>query len=319
MMNKAPILNEIDVYNAVPADKRKSKIAEIADRLDVPCWFVAETLKETGCSVDLHWYSQQKRFGLKNTAVATQEAAPGDKAYLAKVVKVQDKTIREQAEKIRALEAELEQFQCQEQIKVETAQMIVTLKNRDEEISRLNAELDGYRAAADDREKLLHIIEHREKQIAHYERTCEEKDVQVRRLQTKNEELELYTNAVDNENAKLHEQIDLLLHGAAALKNAAEEEPEVPRPTFEMVPAKEYHSCRAPGGELELADVLNDFCRSLSGVESYLCGRILEALYCWRYNKTADPLRVLGGLVSELLEMELDEQEDMKCEASGII
>lgn len=58
-----------------------------------------------------------------------------------------------------------------------------------------------------------------------------------------------------------------------------------------------------------MSDVINDFCGPLIGVEAYLCGRIIEALYFWRYNKTADPLRVLGGLVSELIEMRLDERE----------
>lgn len=367
-MDKIEVSRLVDIYDATPADKKKSKIAEIADELNVPCWSVAEVLKEAGCDVNLLWFSQQKiKMQKRKSAAPTKEEADAEKAaekaaaaegtgankaYLQKIIKEQDRQLREKKECCEALqekgraladtirekdrelmekdaeirelkrEAELEKFQYQEQIKVETAQMIATLKNRDEEISRLNAELDGYRAAAEDRAGLLRLIEQREKQIAHYERICEEKDVQVRRLQTKNEELELYTNAVDNENAKLHEQINLLLNGAAALKNAAGEEPEAPRPNFEMLPAKEYPSCQAPGGELELADVLNDFCRSLSGVESYLCGRILEALWCWRYNKAADPLRVLGGLVSELIEMELDEQEtqeDVKCVTSGII
>jgi len=292
------ITDYIDVYDATPADKRKAKIAEIAEEMGVPPWEVSGALKAAGCGVSLQWYGQQKRKA-EAAAAATQPVMeePADAAYLKKIIKQQDKLLRQDKEAYVALEARAKDLAGQLHDK-DAALADAEAKTRaaEAEVGRLSQEIDGYRAAADDRAALKRSIDFLKDKIRYYQEQIENQN--------------LYINEVDNENATLNEQLDLLLHGAAALKDAAGEAQDAPRPTFEMVPAKEYPSRRVPGGELELADVLNDFCRNLSGVESYLCGRILEALWCWRLNNTADPLRVLGGLVSELIELRLEEREN---------
>jgi len=85
-------------------------------------------------------------------------------------------------------------------------------------------------------------------------------------------EAELYVNKVDNENAELHKQL----------------EQEI---------------------DLGMNDYINEFCEALHGVEAYLCGRIIESLYCWRYGDGLDPLRILPGLISELIDMQIDKKE----------
>ena len=281
-MNKAVVLNYIDVYDATPDDKKKSKIDEIADELDVPCWFVAEVLKEAGCDVNLLWFSQQKiKMQKRKSAAPTKDEADAEKAaekaagaegtsankaYLQKIIKEQDRQLREKKECCEALQ---EKGRALADTIREKDMMLM---EKDDEIRDLKREAEGYRAAEDDR------------------------------------------LALKNENDLLNAKIDLLLNGASILRDMASvvEEPEQSERRFDMEPAREYPACREPGGELELSEVLNDFCRSLGGVESYLCGRILEALWCWRL-KGSDALRVLQGLVSELIEMHLEEQEAPEC------
>lgn len=281
-MNKADVLRYIDVYDATPDDKKKGKIAEIADELDVPCWFVAEVLKEAGCDVNLLWFSQQKiKMQKRKSAVHTKDEADADataekaaaaegtganKAYLQKIIKEQDRQLKE-------MKKGCEELQKKGRALVETIhEKDLMLMEKDAEIRELKRETEGYRAAEDDR------------------------------------------LALRNENELLNAKVELLLNGASMLKEMASavEEPEEPAPHFEMEPAREYPACRVPGGELELAEVLNDFCRGLSGVESYLCGRIIEALWCWRL-QGSDALRVMQGLVSELIEMQLEEKEAAEC------
>jgi len=280
-MNKADVLRYIDVYDATPDDKKKGKIAEIADELDVPCWFVAEVLKEAGCDVNLLWFSQQKiKMQKRKSAVQTKDEADADaaaekaaaegtganKAYLQKIIKEQDRQLKEKKEFCEALQEKGRALA--DTIREKDRELM----EKDAEIRELKKEAEGYRAAEDDR------------------------------------------LALKNENALLNAKIDLLLNGASILRDMASvvEEPEQPVRRFEMEPAREYSTCRVPGGELDLCDVLNDFCRSLGGVEAYLCGRIIEALWCWRL-KGSDALRVLQGLVSELIEMQLEEQEAAEC------
>jgi len=167
-----------------------------------------------------------------------------------------------------------------------------------EELTEKDAELEGYRQAEDDRAKLKSSIDFLNEKIRYYKEQVELKEREIDELRS--------------ENAEMSQQIDLLYKGAAALKAETEEPPEEKTQHFEMEPVREYPSSRVPGGELELSDVLNDFCRNLGGVEAYLCGRVLEALWCWRL-AGSDALRVLGGLVSELIEMELEKEEAARC------
>ena len=281
-MNKAEVLRFVDVYDATPDDKKKGKIAEIADELDFPCWFVAEVLKEADCDVNLLWFSQQKiKMQKRKSAAPTKDEADAEKAaekaaaaegtsankaYLQKIIKEQDRQLREKKEYCEALQEKGRALA--DTIREKDRELM----EKDAEIRELKKEAEGYRAAEDDR------------------------------------------LALKNENDLLNAKIELLMYGASALGKmaAAVEEPEEPAPHFEMEPAREYPTCRVPGGELDLCDVLNDFCRSLGGVEAYLCGRIIEALWCWRM-KGSDALRVLQGLVSELIEMQLEEKEAAEC------
>lgn len=280
-MNKADVLRYIDVYDATPDDKKKGKIAEIADELNVPCWFVAEVLKEAGCDVNLLWFSQQKiKMQKRKSAAPTKDesdaekaaekaaAAEGtsaNKAYLQKIIKEQDRQLREKKEFCEALQEK------GRALADTIREKDLMLMEKDAEIRELKREAEGYRAAEDDR------------------------------------------LALKNENDLLNAKIDLLMNGASVLRETiAAEEQEEPAPHFEMEPVREYPDCRVPGGELDLCDVLNDFCRNLGGVEAYLCGRIIEALWCWRL-QGSDALRVLQGLVSELIEMQLEEKEAAEC------
>lgn len=281
-MDKIEVSRLVDIYEATPADKKKSKIAEIADELNVPCWSVAEVLKEAGCDVNLLWFSQQKiKMQKRKSAAPTKDEADAEKAaekaaaaegtgankaYLQKIIKEQDRQLREKKECCEALQEKGRALA--DTIREKDRELM----EKDAEIRELKREAEGYRAAEDDR------------------------------------------LALKNENDLLNAKIELLMNGAFILKEmaAAVEEPEEQAPHFEMEPAREYPACRVPGGELELSEVLNDFCRNLGGVESYLCGRILEALWCWRI-KGSDALRVLQGLVSELIEMQLEEKEASVC------
>lgn len=281
-MDKIEVSRLVEIYDATPADKKKRKIAEIADELNAPCWFVAEALKEVGCDVNLLWFLQQKiKMQKRKSAAPTKDEADADaaaekaaaaegtgasKAYLQKIIKEQDRQLREKKEFCEALQEKGRALA--DTIREKDRELM----EKDAEIRELKREAEGYRAAEDDR------------------------------------------LALKNENDLLNAKIDLLLNGASILRDMASvvEEPEQPERRFDMEPAREYPACRVPGGELDLCDVLNDFCRSLGGVEAYLCGRIIEALWCWRL-KGSDALRVLQGLVSELIEMQLEEKEASEC------
>lgn len=161
-MRKEQILNYIDVYNATPADKRKSKIAEIADGLGLQPWEVAETLKAAGCSVNLQWFNQQKRkanagsalegfqpFSLKtakNKAAAASDAdekaadaaaaaVPANVAYLKKIIDQQDKQLR------RDVEVHKEQQDREQELIRQIKEKDAELAKKDAEIRSLNAEL----------------------------------------------------------------------------------------------------------------------------------------------------------------------------------
>lgn len=270
-MSKEQILNYIDVYDATPAEKRKSKIAEIADGLGENPWDVAETLKAAGCSVNLQWFNQLKLKAMKaggdpdeRAAEAAAAATPADASYLRKIIARQDRQLKEDAERYKALE------------------------DRAKELANQLHEKDGALAQADAKIRSL--------------------NADLFRLQEEKEQLEIYVNEADNDNIKLHEILDQ--YEAEAGKPAERhffeieggEEPEADG-------GSEYPKITVPGGELDLADVINDFCGGLHGVEAYLCGRILEALWCWRLGNGADAMRVLQGLIQELLEMRLEEVE----------
>lgn len=281
-MDKVEVSRLVDIYNATPDDKKKGKISEIADELNAPCRFVAEVLKEAGCDVNLLWFSQQKIKMQKRKGVAADkdeadaekaaEKAAASESTSANKAYLQ-KIIKEQDRQLRGKNEYCEELQEKGRALADTIrEKDRELMEKDAEIRELKREAEGYRAAEDDR------------------------------------------RALRRENDLLTAKIDLLLNGASMLRDMASavEEPEEPAPHFEMEPVREYPDCRVPGGELELAEVLNDFCRGLSGVESYLCGRIIEALWCWRL-QGSDALRVLQGLVSELIEMQLDEKEAAEC------
>jgi len=305
------ILGYIDVYDATPDDKKKSKIAEIADELGVPPWEVAEQLKAAGCKVDLHWFNQQKikaaraasggqtsaaEAAAEKEAQAAQksEGTSANRAYLQKIIKEQDK-------RMRALKAERDELEHRGR------QLTGEIYDKDRELAELEAAL---RLAEEEKKTLEKKLEDMQGRYDYANAELTEAD----------RELDGYRAAEDdrlalrNENELLNAKIELLLNGASMLKEmaAAVEEPEEPAPHFEMEPLREYPALRVPGGELDLCDVLNDFCRNLGGVESYLCGRIIEALWCWRL-KGSDALRVLQGLVSELIEMQLEEKEASEC------
>lgn len=78
----------------------------------------------------------------------------------------------------------------------------------------------------------------------------------------------------------------------------------------QMYSEMEQKEDRTHPSDLGLNDFINEFCCELHGVEAYLCGRIIESLYCWRYGNGLDPLRILPGLIGELIDMQLEKKEE---------
>lgn len=78
----------------------------------------------------------------------------------------------------------------------------------------------------------------------------------------------------------------------------------------QMYSEMEQKEDRTHPSDLGLNDFINEFCCELHGVEAYLCGRIIESLYCWRYGNGLDPLRILPGLIGELIDMQLEQKEE---------
>ena len=405
-MSKEQILRYIDVYDATPADKRKNKIAEIADGLMLPPWEVAETLKAAGCSVNLQWFNQLKRKAMQagggdpdeRAAEAAAAAAPADASYLRKIIARQDRQLKEDAEKYKALEERAKDLANQLHDKDgELAKLDAALRAKDHELEtlekqleeidspdegstrpyrellqnhesakRINAalrkEIEGQRAAnavlveqieelkvelyrmREEKEQLEERAKDLANQLHDKDGELAQADAKIRslnaelfRLQEEKEQLEIYVNEADNDNIKLHEILDQYeaeldkpaerhffgIEGGEDVADgdrrgdAAEEsrcdhisaDGETEAEEAPAVNAREYPVCRVPGGELDLSEVINDFCGGLHGVESYLCGRILEALWCWRLGNGADAMRVLQGLIQELIEMQLDEAE----------
>ena len=60
---------------------------------------------------------------------------------------------------------------------------------------------------------------------------------------------------------------------------------------------------------LNMSDLINRFCYGLSGVNAYLTGRIVEALYRWRFAGEDEQLQLLPGLIEELANLIFDKTE----------
>lgn len=302
------ITDYIDVYDATPADDRKNKIQAIADGLGVPPWEVAEQLKAAGCSVNLQWFNQLKRKAMASAESGAQSAetegppeepAP-DAAYLKKIIERQDKMLREMAEREDRLK-ETRQFaenrakDLAERIHEkdgEIAALEAKLRQKDREIEELAGRLEEA-GADDDHEEAFRLL-HQNHEAAKKINAALRKELEEARdeLAEQDARIRKYVDDAWEQDCRIEKLKKELAESAAA----AEKEPA-------------RHFFGIEGGELDMADVINDFCGPLVGVDAYLCGRIIEALYCWRYNKTADPLRVLGGLVNEVIEMRTLERE----------
>ena len=189
-MRKEQILGYIDVYDATPEDKRKQKIREIADGLGMQPWEVAETLKAAGCNVNLQWFNQLKRKAMQaggvdpdeRAAEAASAAAPADAGYLRKIIVRQDRQLKEDAEKYKALEERAKDLGRQ-------------LHDKDAELAKKDAE------------------------IAMLQRRMGDLNAELFRLGEEKEHLEILVNEADNDNVKLHEILDQY---EAELDNPAE-------------------------------------------------------------------------------------------------
>lgn len=313
-MSKEQILNYIDVYDATPAEKRKSKIAEIADGLGLQPWEVAETLKAAGCSVNLQWFNQLKMKAMKagggdpdeRAAEAAAAAAPADASYLRKIIARQDRQLKEDAERYKALEDRAKELANRLHEKDgEIAALEAQIRKKDREIEVLAGQLEEAGADDDHEEAFRRLFQNHEaaKKInAGLRKELEECRSKYTEQEYRIEELEKCVEAADERCKDLQREVDWITEKA---KKPTErhffgieggEEPEADG-------GSEYPKITVPGGELDLADVINDFCMQLQGVEAYLCGRIIEALWCWRLGNGKDAMRVLGGLISELIDM----------------
>lgn len=256
----------IEKYNSLEPELRKDFIERVAEKEGLQPWDLADALKEAGCEVRYQWFAWAKKRAkdAKNELkTAEKNMEGGNASYLRRVIVAQDKTLKEDAEKIRKLEAQLAEYRGQEEIKVETAQMIATLKKRDEEIAALEAELDGYRAAADVRAKLL---------------------------------------------AELEQQTEVIAHQKEALRAVLEnyEADAAPARHFFGIEGKEREDA-GPAQVSAAADGFDEalacFLQGLSGRSAYLCGRILEALWCWKYRDDRETLSMVLLMVREILRL----------------
>lgn len=304
-MNKETFEKITAAYLAAEPDDRKTVIERMAQAEDVPSWELAEQLKAAGCEVNLRWFSQLKKKAAEPDGEEKKPEEPGKakESHLRRVIVAQDKQLRELKEKadfmearaqalaekihekdlaLAAAEAKARQVECDEKIKVETAQMIATLKKRDEEIAaknaelfRLEEELDGYRAAEDDRAALLGQIAMLKQQIGQLD------------------------DLVAHQTEALQAALD---EAAGGMRNA-----EVPERHF-WIEEEGDGIAAAVKREGDAFDrCIEEFLDGLAGKKAYFCGRILEALWCWRYREDRQTLSLVHLMIRELLQITEEE------------